>query len=189
MPRYSSDRIEEINKIDLASANGLLGTNNSLAYRTGEVERHIHSNERWFGAAAIPNAEIHVADRIGNGITPLRIDSGNLVWGNWIQILGSSDTPASPGNTKFDVHEIQMTGNERNSDYFIQIGFGVSGAAALAAGTYTEKALTFDGANVEKFFVITARRHDVGSKVWARCVCPADTGTLDFYVGLHEYEG
>jgi len=33
-------------------------------------------------------------------------------------------------------------------------------------------------------------RAPAGSKLWARCMCPGqNTGTLDFYLGIHEYVG
>ena len=33
-------------------------------------------------------------------------------------------------------------------------------------------------------------KHDANGKVWVRCVCiGGNTKTLDFYFGLHEYEG
>jgi hypothetical protein len=33
-------------------------------------------------------------------------------------------------------------------------------------------------------------RAPAGSKLWARCMCPGlDTATVDFYIGIHEYEG
>ena len=38
-----------IQKIDNQATLGLLGTNNSLAYRVHEIEKHFHSPERWLG--------------------------------------------------------------------------------------------------------------------------------------------
>lgn len=161
----------------------------AISAEVDEVERHLHNYERWFGLALVPNAEIHVADRLGVGVLPFQIDAGNDTWGAWVQMLGSSDTPADVGKVKFDFHEIQMTGNERMSDYFIQFGFGASGAAALAALTYTEKVLTFDGINYERYFEVMSRRQNAATKVWARCLCPGqNTATLDFYIGIHEYD-
>jgi len=109
-----------------------------------------------------------------------------------VQLLGSGDTPTNVGGTytKFDMHSIQTTGNEKNASYFFMVAFGETGAAALAAGTYTAKVLTFDGLNVESHFEIMANRANAGSKVWARCKCPGqNTATLSFFFGLHEYVG
>ncbi len=185
------DGISDQQKIDSAVTLGLAGTNNSLAYRTHEIERHFHSYERWFETAAVANGEIHVADAIGGGSGAFQVDANNAGWGTWVQILGSSDTPAITGDVKFDVHQITVTAAERNEVYFIQIAIGASGAAALAAGAYTEFVYEPLVANVSAApSRIQMRRQDVGDKTWARCMCPGqDTATLDFFFGLHEYEG
>jgi len=62
----------EINKIDSAASKGLDGIVDSIAYRIHETERHMHSYERWFGAAAVPNGEIHIADRVGTTSTNMK---------------------------------------------------------------------------------------------------------------------
>ena len=73
----------------------------------------------------------------------------------------------------------------------MQVAFGTSGAAALAAGDYTE--FIFRPQSVQgkpASIPIGARRQDVGTKVWARTKCPGqNTATLDLYLGIHEYEG
>ena len=179
-------------KIDALATNGLSGTNNSLAYRIGEVERHFHGWERWFGLAGTPDAEVKRADAIGTTVAPFVIDAGNATWGNWLQILGSSDTPASVGSAKFDLHKIMIVDVERdNSIHFLQIAAGTSGAAALTAGTYTEFVFKPQAVNTEETpFELMMRRQNAGTKVWARVLAVgADTGTVSFFVGLHEYEG
>jgi len=182
----------ETDKIDSAVTDGLSGTNNSLAYRVHEIERHFHSYERWFGAAVAPNGEIHVADRIGTTTTAFQTDAGNNTWGSWVQVLGSSDTPADAGNAHFDLHRAQIVAVENaNATHFVQIAYGTGGAAALAAGTYTEfvfRPPTVQG--VEVIVVIHARREDVGTKTWVRhWTVGQNTSTMSFFIGLHEYEG
>lgn len=178
-------------KIDDAATDGLSGTNNSAAYRAAEVERHLHSFERWLETAAVPNAEVHVADSIGSGSGAFQIDAGNLTWGAWVQILGSSDIPVIAGSTNYDIHKLVVDATERNETYFIQIAYGASGAAALAAGEYTELVLEPTGNQAEAGpITVQSRRETAGNKAWVRCMCPGqNTATLDFYVGLHEYEG
>lgn len=67
---------------------------------------------------------------------------------------------------------------------------GDSGAAALAAGTYTEVVYAAGTLKDPGVIVTQTGRAPAGSKIWARCKCPGqNTGTLDFYIGLHEYEG
>ena len=125
-------------KIDDQATSGLLGTQNSLSYRVHEIERHFHSGARWFEAASVPAGETHVADRIGSGGGAFRIDAGNNTWGTWTQILGSADTPVKAGRVYFDPHLVVVEDTERSATYFVQFGRGESGAAALAADTYTE---------------------------------------------------
>ena len=192
----SIDQAGKLAKIDNAGAMGLAGTSNSLAYRVGEAERHFHSNESWFGAALVPNGTIHVADRIGTTVAPFVLDGGGGAgtgsWGLWVQILGSSDTPARVGDVKYDFHKVVVTAAERaNTIYLVQVGFGASGAAALAAGTYTEF-VYYAGAAVSRAAPLEfqCRRHDVGTLAWARTwAVGADTGTLSTLWGLHAYEG
>ena len=180
-----------LTKLDNRATDGLSGVSNSLAYRIAEVERHLHQEERWFGAAASPSGETHVADRIGVGVSAFELDAGNNTWGTWVQILGSTDTPADTGNVAMDVHRVLFTNAEKNATYFLQFGAGDSGAAAITAGTYTEIAFQPASNQIDSGpYNMQSRRADTGTKVWARCLCPGqDTGTLEFYVAIHEYEG
>lgn len=183
--------ISDRQKIDSAATQGLAGTNNSLAYRVHEIERHVHSNERWFGAAAVANGEIHVADSITTVDTAFQMDAGNDTWGSYLQILGSSDTPAGTGNAKFDLHRLAVVAVENaNATHLVQVVFGATGAAGLTAGTYTE--FVFHPQSVQGAETIVnfqSRRITVGTKGWIRCwVSGANTSTVDFLFGLHEYE-
>ena len=181
-------------KVDDQAVNGLEGVANSLAYKVHEIERHLHSNERWFAAAAVPNAEIHVADRVSPAAqVPFQLDAGNDTWGAWVQILGSSDTPADVGKLKFDPHKLIINNTEKlNKIHVLQIGFGASGAAALAADWYTEMVFVSLGGIPGDVYpvVMQSRRSSSGQKVWARTFIPGEnTGTVDFFFGIHEYEG
>jgi hypothetical protein len=179
-------------KIDSLATDGLDGVEDSLAYRVHEIERHLHNWERWFGAAGVPSGEVHVADRIGTTSTAFQADAGNVTWGAWLQILGSSDTPDTAGMEKYDLHRIQVTAVERiNSVHFVQLTFGTSGAAGLAAGEYTEFVFHPQGQTGQRLPVpILDRRYDAGAKAWIRVMVPGqNTGTMDFFFGLHEYPG
>jgi hypothetical protein len=179
-----------LEKIDNKAVDGLTGVYNSLAYRVAEIERHFHSAGRWFGKATTASGEDHVADRIGSNNGAFQIDAGDNAWGAWVQILGATDTPADTGKVYFDPHEIVITAAERTALYYIQIGRGASGAAALTAGTYTELALDLTDRGGGAIVDVQTGRAPAGSKLWARCMCPGqNTATLDFVMGLHEYEG
>jgi hypothetical protein len=155
-----------------------------------EVERHLHNWESWLGLPLVPNAEVHCADRIGTAVAALQINAGDDTWGSWVCILGSSDTPARVGMTKFDLHRVMVTASQRTQPYFVQIAFGASGAAALAAGTYTEFVYRASSAVVEEAPIdIMVKRQNAGTKAFARCYVPTQNlGTLDFFFGEHEYE-
>ena len=176
-------------KIDGKSVNGLEGVKDSLSYKVEQIERHFHSAGSWFGVAASPSAT-NKADRIGDGIAAFEIDAGNETWGAWVQILGSDDTPARSGMVYFDPHEMIVTDTEDAAIYFIQITRGASGAAGLAAGLYTE---IIYNATVQKetaILNIHTGRAPAGSLLWARCLALGqNTSTMNFYIGLHEYEG
>ena len=182
----------QTDKIDNMAVDGLLGVNNSLAYKVHEIERHLHSWERWFAAAAVPVGETHVADRISDSVTPFQVDGGNDTWGTWVQILGSTDLPVISGRVKFDPHELLVTDIQRNNTvHYLQVAFGESGAAALAALAFTELVVKSSGVTTEAFPVrLQTRRKNVDTKVWARVWATGQaSGTLDFFYGLHEYEG
>jgi len=184
--------ISDRQKIDSAATLGLTGTSDSLAYRTNEIERHLHHYERWFGAAAVPNAEVHVADSITTSATAFQMDAGNDTWGSYLQILGSSDTPAITGSVYFDLHRLAIvTVENANATHLVQVVFGATGVAGLTAGSYTEfvfRPQSVQGA--EMIVDFQTRRIAAGTKAWIRCwVSGANTSTVDFFFGLHEYEG
>lgn len=180
-----------LKKIDGKAASGLTGTSNSLAYRVNEIERHFHSNERWFGTAYGAGLPTNAADRIGTTYdNPFQITSGNDTWGTWLQVLGSADTPAEVGNVYFDFHSIATTANSAAGAHFIQIGYGDTGTEAITNKTYSERVLVFDGINARQDFTIQGRRIPVGELVWARCWSVGQNAkTISFYLGIHEYEG
>lgn len=177
---------------DTVATDGLAATADSLPYRLGEIERHLHAYESWFGLAASASGETHVADRLAPLIAPFVIDAGNETWGAWVQVLGSSDTPARASQVKYDMHKFLVTAAERTTAvYFVQFAFGTSGAAALTADAFTEQVF-YSPAAVSRSApnVLQTRRMTAGTKAWARCLCIGqNTGTLSFYIGLHEYEG
>ena len=183
-------------KIDSEATNGLAGVSNSLAYRVHEIERHLHSYSRWMQLATTQTAT-HKAVGLGNadGAGPFILDAGNSsvtpTWGTWVQLLGADDTPVIAGSVKMDPHLIMVTATERNATYFLQFGFGATGAAVLTAGSYTEIVFQPASNQVDSGPIeIQTRRIASGSLMWARCLCPGqNTATFSFYIGGHEYEG
>lgn len=162
---------------------GLEGVADSLGYRVGEIERHLHSYERWFGSDGATGGAL-------DSLTPFVLDSANNDWGAWVPILDATDTPTIAGNVYFDPHRIMVSATERTTPYRIQFAFGTDAAAALVAGTYTEF-MYVSGSNLVDSgpIDIHSRRLAVGTPIYARCWTTTDTGTFDFFIGVHEYEG
>lgn len=180
-------------KLDSAPSDGLDGTNDSIAYRIGEIERHLHNTEKWFGAAAIPDAELHVAGRMAGGIQPFVLTAGNDDFGAWVQVLGTNDTPVTTGMVNFDARRILVTDTNSTNPFIVQVVSGESSeiAAKIASEQFSEapyiSATNNNDSGVEEIMV---RRTAVGEKVWARCACIGSSGsTFSFYFGIHEYEG
>ena len=184
-----------VNKIDGEAVLGLLGTNNSLAYKVHEIEKHFHNSEDWFGQHASPSGEVTIANDVTTGpLSAFQIDAGNNTWGAWVQILGSSDTPTAVRTTmaKFDLHKIGVVDSETAGVHcFIQIAYGASGADAFTAGAYSTISYTTAAAKATQSAVMfMLPRITAGTKIWARIIALGeDTMTLDFYFGLHGYVG
>lgn len=183
----------KVDKIDGAASLGMLGVSNSVAYRVHEIERHFHGYGKWFGAAAAPSGEMHVADRMGPSIAGFSLVSGNNAFGNWVQILGSSDTPVKSGMAYFDLHKVLVTNANDTAPFLVQIASGESAAlaATIAAETFTE--FPYEAATNQinsGSFDVLDRRFAAGTKMWARCISiGANAKTIIIYVGIHEYEG
>lgn len=180
---------ESSQKIDSTATDGLEGVEDSLAYRIHEVERHFHSYEHWFGLAAVPVGETHRADHMV--MTPFQMDAGNDTWGSWLQILGSSDTPHVSGRASFDFHRMLVSDVERDKTLIlIQLVFGEDADVALATDIVTELMFTPEKNMRQDPYFIQSRRQASATKIWARCwVDGTNTGTVDFFIGIHEYEG
>ncbi len=178
--------------LDSSPADGLDGTRGSIAYALNEVERHLHGNERWVGAAAVPSGELHVADVISDTTTAFQVDAGNDAWSAWLQVVGSSDTPIQAGRAFFDPHRIMVVAVESaNAVHLVEICYGASGDAAFAAGTCTQ--IVFQPQTVQgqqTILEVQSSRIAAGTKCWLRSwAVGQNTSTMDFFMGLHEYEG
>lgn len=183
----------ETDKIDKLATDGLSGVSDSLAYRTGEIERHCHNVEKWFGSAASASGETHVADRCDGTIGAFTLTSGNSDFGSWVQILGSSDTPCASGAAYFDSDRYIITGTSSTNLYVLQVISGESAdfATKLAAEQFTTTTyISSSNLNDSGVATLKTRRTAAGTKVWARCACVgANAQTITIYFGIHEYEG
>jgi hypothetical protein len=163
------------------------------------VEINDHTSARWMGAAVAASGTTHTADQTSAGAAgaeaaAFSLDAGNDDWGAWVQIIGSSDTPVDSGNLFYAMHRILITATERPSVlYMIQMSFSAAAPGDDPSGTtYTEFQFISPGASPLAIGVqvpVKSPRVAVGTNLWARARVPnADTGTVGFYIGLHEYD-
>lgn len=179
-------------KIDELATDGLLGVNNSLAYRVHEIEKHFHSNEVWFGLHSAVVAGVNEGEAWS--ITPFQSTSGaDGVLGAWIPILGTGDTPFRGGYAKFDMHKIiipDLAVGASLDPHLMQFAWGATGADGLAAEDYTGFWTVPEKAGKASPVEVHISRITAGTKLWFRhAVVGAAAATVDFYVGMHEYVG
>jgi len=164
-----------------------------LAEELVEIEHHLHNSERWFGIAAVPTATDWADDTLG----AFQAISGNGVYGadadDEAEILGTADTPAQTGKLKFDVHRILVVDTSVGTIYKVRFVWGTGTMAdAITAGQYSEAMYLIDAANPQQSggspVDIIMPRLDVGTKVWLQCRNATDNATIDFFVGIHEYD-
>lgn len=168
---------------------------------TLDIERHLHNVERWFGPAAIPSGENHIADPLGEvGGTPagvltsFRVTSGpNKTWGTALQIWGATDNTLMPtGKQAFvDAHRLKMTDAETNKhEWLIRLIVGETAAAGVLADTYGIIPLFVDNADKEKIPIdLITERVIAGSKVWVQLLHVSDNDAeyIDLQFGVHGY--
>ena len=190
----------DVNKIDAEAVDGLAGVNNSLAYKVHEIEKHFHNCERWIGEPAVRDAEVDCHEVATT--QPFQTDAGDGTtdaytegYGTPLCVLGTGYTSLCCGtNTKFDLHRMQIHTTQNTADkliHRIQIIWGTGTVGdAITANQITEVlADPDDGGGKNAPFAIMMPRGTIGTtKVWVRhWVDNLNTGTMDFFLGLHEY--
>lgn len=192
---YLSEARAEIAEV-LAEVLGVKDDVAGVLAETENIEHHIHNVDRWMCRAVSPSGEVNIADVMStvvspNTAAPFRLTSGNNTWGAWVQLLGSSDTPVIAAKTHYDPNLIYIVDmSHATTTYLIQIAWGASGAAALAAGTYTETLFT-SGQTVaasDGVQMVRAPQIAAGTKLWARVLTPGQNARwIDTFIDLHEY--
>ena len=147
------------------------------------LDEHFHTVCRWRGAKAGAD-EVNALDDI---LTAFLIDSGNTTWGTALCIVGSGDTPIDTGMTYYHCNKIQMVDRERaTSPYKLKLAWGTSYADGVSVGNYTEQ-MVFPS-DESPVLTIDIPRILVGTKLFVACEVDANTGTLHFFIGIHEYQ-
>lgn len=156
------------------------------------VENHFHTREHWRGKKAVQGA----TDWFDDVLTPFRAISGNGVYGadadDEAKVVGSGDTPIEAGYTTFDLHRFCICSISDNGIYKLRIVWGTGTMAdAIAAEQFSENMIKpnetignkWNGGPID----IKMPALPVGMKIWIQTANVVDNATIDFQVGLHEY--
>lgn len=180
-------------KIDSAATDGLLGGNNSLAYRVHEIEKHFHNHEHWRGKLAVQTATAWADDTL----TPFRAISGANIYGagadDEAQVLGTDDTPIN-GSVKYDPYRIVIVELSTDTPWKLRLVYGSGTMAdAITAMQFTElmavNIVTGSKSGGAPLDFRVPRLESGVDKVWIQAWNATDNATCDFFVGIHEYPG
>jgi hypothetical protein len=157
----------------------------TTAKEVAETEHHLHNRERWFGLAGTPSAT-HGGDEAT--LLPYQATSGNADFGTEILLLGIDDTPAISGMTRFDAHRLMVEAASNANPFIIRLITGSDTVgAAEAAGDYTDFMIT-DARKGSPVDIIDTRGYCNVDKVWLKVMNATNGATIDFFIGIHEYE-
>ncbi len=153
------------------------------------IEHHLHNRERWFGISA---------DQSGNdwgllaGLDPYQAISGDGDFGSDADdealVLGTDDTTAIAGITKFDPHHIMVEAASNATEFVIRVIYGTGTMAdAETAGQYSDVMIS-EAKKGSPIGVIMPRCDAGVHKMWIRVKNATNNATIDFHYGIHEYE-
>ncbi len=186
------DLIGRVRKIDSAATDGLEGVSNSLAYRVHEIEKHLHSRGRYWGAVAVPDETNAIEANVGR---PFAATSGADTWGAVIPICGTGDVPVPTGLVKFDAHRLLITDlDDDTTPWRIRFIYGTgTSAAAISAEQWSEEMIVTNAVPGNRAGGVPLdfqmMRIDVGSKMWAQVWNDTAGEILSFFWGAHGYVG
>lgn len=158
--------------------------------KTKEINNHTHTVERWFGRHATQSGNNWAKqDTLG----AFQLVSGNNDWGDTLKVLGSGDTPVTAGKLFADSNHLLISDVSQATVYKLRMIWGSTNASVeLAAGNYTETMIitdkTLGNTSGGVPIVIMTPSGPVGSKVWMQCWNATNSATIDFFIGIHEYE-
>ncbi len=156
-------------------------------------DSHFHNYDRWFGISGDQSVNDWA---IEDGLAPFVATSGSNAYGSAIKVLGTADTPNQSGMTIFDPHEIFVTDMNTNTMYYLRLIFDLDGDGvantAEGKGYYTTTPFIAPDTNVNRVggvpVHIRSKRVTAGLRVWAKVKNALTAKTLNFYIGIHEYD-
>ncbi len=182
-------------KIDNLAVDGLLGVNNSLAYRIDDIEKHFHSPETHIGKKGTQTATDWAEEA---SLTLFRAISGSADYGgdtgDEALVLGTDDGPFKTGMVKFDFHKLFIATLSTDDIFCVRIiwGTGIMDDA-ITAKQYSHIIFTNNPAGSKAggapITVMMPRLTYGTDKIWVQIKCATDDAYMDFYAILHEYAG
>jgi hypothetical protein len=166
----------------------------SVYAETVEIEHHLHNREEWFGKKAVQTATDWGDPE---SLTPYRAISGAGVYGadanDEAQVLGTDDTPYRVGKAYFDIHRLFMVAFSVDTPYLLRIVYGVGTMAdAIAAGQYSVIPVATNQTPANKStgnpINTLMPRVAADTKIWIQAMNATNNATVDFLVGIHEYD-
>ncbi len=154
---------------DKGTTVGLLGDNNSLAYRVHEIEKHIHGVQYAYGWNHATYATGTDIER--HSTNPLELTAGDAAWGTELQIHGGSVLPG----VKFDFNKLVIIEvGTANRPFVVQLYCGTQA---------TGVACTFDftAGTVEDMIVSAGHGLSNGDKIQFSGTLPAELSPLTVY--------
>jgi hypothetical protein len=153
-----------------------------------EALYHDHNTERWLGKSADQSGDDWAVEA---GLTVFQAASGNGVFGTAIKVIGPDDTPLQSGYDEFDLHSMLVVDSSSQTAYVIRFIFGTGNDAEVeeAAGRYSDVMYIKESAAGRGSPIdLKMPPHASGTKHWVKIKNVTNSATLDFYVGLHEYQ-
>jgi len=189
----------DIEKIDDVATNGLSGVSNSLAYRVEEIEKHLHSSGRCFGATGAPG----VGPGLLTSLLPFKAVTSATAstYGSSIVVFnGTEDFDLTFTPVYTDPHKILVTDVSDSGIWKLRMAnSGWNGSAntyatmaeAVTANKYSEFIIKVDSTKADAVALsVQTGRMRIGSTLWAQ-VMHDDSGaeTMKFLICAHGYVG
>ena len=188
-PGHISDETTRLTLAEVQTALSALTTiSNEILEEAIEIEQHIHNDELWCGAVAVPDENNACESNVSR---PYVAVSGNDVWGVAIPVIGRLDNPVKPWQTRFDLHRIAIAAVDNATPWKIRFLYGNGTVAQAITAEYWSETMSIAtgiGSNIGAGpSDVRFRRLPVGWNVWAQAWNATNLDTISFFAGVHGY--
>ncbi len=118
----------QTDKIDLVAVNGLAGTNNSLAYKVHEIEKHFHNSEQIYGNNVnYMGADVPI---------PFVVEGGDNAWGTELVLTMGTTIESGSATKKFDFNQLYVTAvDDADEVSIVEFLYGTAGTEVTSVVT------------------------------------------------------